>query len=204
MTNKLQVAPESLIESEPKFPNHRPHPDSKSWARHPPEIMASPELSRTWAGLLGSQPQKVTSPQFSHSLNNHPPLQCCLCAQGHCCCCSVTKLCLTFFNPMDCSVPGSSVLHYLPEFALTHVDWVGYAIQPSHPLSIPFSSYLHSFPASGSFPMSWLFASGAQIIGTSASASVLPMNIQGWFPLGLIGLILQSKGLSRVFSSLLH
>ena len=53
----------------------------------------------------------------------------------------------------------------------------------------PFSSCLKSFPASGSFPMSWLFPSGGQSIGTSASASVLPMNIQGWFPLGLTGLI---------------
>ena len=65
---------------------------------------------------------------------------------------------------------------------------------------IPFSSCLQSFPASGSFPMSWLFASGGQSIG--APASVLLMNIQDWFPLGLTGLIsLQSKGLSRVFSS---
>ena len=120
------------------------------------------------------------------------------------CCYSEAKSCLTLCSIMDCSTPGSSVLHYLPEFALTHVDWVGYAIQPSHPLSMPFSSYLHSFPASGAFPMSWLFASSAQITGTSASASVLPMNIQGWLPLGLTGLILQSKGLSRVFSSLLH
>ena len=59
-----------------------------------------------------------------------------------------------------------------------------------------------SFPASGSFPMNWLFASGGQSIRASASASVLPMNMQGWFPLGLPGLIsLLSKGLSRVFSS---
>ena len=65
---------------------------------------------------------------------------------------------------------------------------------------IPFSSGPQSFPASRSFLMSWLFTSGGQ--STGASASVLPMNIQGWFPLGLIGLIsLQSKGLSRVFSS---
>jgi len=63
-----------------------------------------------------------------------------------------------------------------------------------------FSSCLQSFPASGSFPMSWLFTWGNQSIGASASA--LPMNIQGWFPLGLIGLIsLLPKGLSRVFSS---
>ena len=65
-----------------------------------------------------------------------------------------------------------------------------------------FSSCLHSFPASGSFLMSWLFTSGGQSIGTSASASVLLMKVQGSFPLGLTGLIsLQSKGLSRVFSN---
>ena len=64
----------------------------------------------------------------------------------------------------------------------------------------PFSC-LQSFPASGSFPVSQFFTSGDQSIGTSASASVLPMNIQDWFPLGLTGLILQSKGLSRVFSN---
>ena len=72
--------------------------------------------------------------------------------------------------------------------------------QPSHPLSSPFSSCLQSFPASGSFPMSQLFASGGHSIGVSASASVLPMNIQDWSPLGLTGWIsLQSKGLSGVF-----
>ena len=65
---------------------------------------------------------------------------------------------------------------------------------------IPFS-HLQSFPASGSFQMRQLFASDGQSIGVSASASVLPMNIQDWFPLGLTGLILQSKGLSRVFSN---
>ena len=66
---------------------------------------------------------------------------------------------------------------------------------------VPFSSCLQSLPASGSFPMSHLFASGHQSIGASASASVLRMSIQGWFPLGLTGLIsLQSKGLLRVFS----
>ena len=65
---------------------------------------------------------------------------------------------------------------------------------------IPFSSCLQSSPASGSFPMSQFFASGGKIIGASASASVLPMNIQDWFPLGFIGLVfLQSKGLSRVY-----
>ena len=67
---------------------------------------------------------------------------------------------------------------------------------------IPFSFCFQSFPASESFPMSRFFASGGQSIGVSASASVLPMNIQDWFPLRLTGLIfLQSKGLSRVFSN---
>ena len=66
---------------------------------------------------------------------------------------------------------------------------------------VPFSSCLQSFPASGSFPMSQFFTSGGQCIRVSASASVLPMNIQGWFPLGLPGLSsLQSKELSRVLS----
>ena len=67
---------------------------------------------------------------------------------------------------------------------------------------VHFSSRLQSFPASGSFQISQFFTSGGQSIGVSASASVLPMNIQNWFPLGLTGLIsLQSKGLSRVFSN---
>ena len=67
---------------------------------------------------------------------------------------------------------------------------------------VPFSSCLQSFPASGSFHMSQLFASGGQHIGASASTSVLPMKIQDWFPLRLTGLIsLLSKGLSRIFSN---
>ena len=68
---------------------------------------------------------------------------------------------------------------------------------------IPFSSYPQSFPASGSFQMSQFFTSGGQSIGVSASTSVLPMNTQDWSPLGWTGWIsLQSKGLSRVFSSI--
>jgi len=67
---------------------------------------------------------------------------------------------------------------------------------------VPFSSCLQSFPASGSFPISQFFAAGGQSIGVTASASVLPVNIQDWSPLGLTGLIsLLSKGLSRVFSN---
>ena len=69
--------------------------------------------------------------------------------------------------------------------------------------AVPFSSCLQSFPASGSFPMSQFFTSVIQRTGASSSSSVLPMNIQGWFPLGLTDLILLSKGLSRVFSNTL-
>ena len=102
---------------------------------------------------------------------------------------------------MNYSTLGFPVLHYFLEFAQFHVHCVNNAIQPSHPI-VPFSSYLQSFPTSGSFPVSQFFASGGQSIGASASASVLPMNIQGWFPLGLTGWIsLLSKGLSRVFPS---
>ena len=116
-----------------------------------------------------------------------------------CCWCSKTKLCSSPCDPRDCSTPGSSVLHYLPEFAQTHVHWVGDAISS---FAAPFSSCPQSLPASESFPMSQLLVSGGQSIGFSASASFLPMNIQGWFPSGLIGWIsLQSQGLSRVSSS---
>ena len=77
-------------------------------------------------------------------------------------------------------------------------------VMPSNHLILccPFSSCLQSFQASGSFQMSQLFTSGGQSIGVSASASVLPMNIQDWFPLGWTGLIsLLSRGLSRVLSN---
>ena len=78
-------------------------------------------------------------------------------------------------------------------------QWCYLTISPSATL---FSFCLQSFPESGSFPMNWLFTSDGQRIEPSASATVLPMNIQSWFPLGLTDLIsLWSKGLSRVFSS---
>ena len=100
---------------------------------------------------------------------------------------------------MDYSTPGFPILHHLPELAQTHVHWVSDAKQPSHPLSSP------SPPAFNLSQHQGLFqgvASGGQSIGASVSASVLPMNIQDWFPLRLIGLIsLLSKGVSRVFSN---
>ena len=112
---------------------------------------------------------------------------------------SFTQSCPTLCDPMNHSTPGLPVHHQLLEFTQTHVHWVSDAIQPSHPV-IPFSSCPQSFPASGSFQMSQLFASGGQSIGVSASTSILPMNTQDWSPLGWTGWIsLQFKGLSRVF-----
>ena len=102
-------------------------------------------------------------------------------------CCSVDKPCSILCNPMDCDTPGFPVLRYLPEFAQTHIHWVGVALWSFS--ANPFSSCLQSFPASGSFPMSQLFASGGQSIGASASASVLPMKVQDRFPLGWTALI---------------
>ena len=118
------------------------------------------------------------------------------------CSCSVAQSCLTLCDTMDYRTPGFPVLHHLPDFAQTYVHWVGDASQPAHTLSSPsppaFNLSLHQ----GIFQMSQFFVSGGQSIGVSASASVLPMNIQDWFPLGLTDLIsLQSKGLSRVFSN---
>ena len=114
---------------------------------------------------------------------------------------SVTQLWPTLCDSMDCSMQGFPVHYQLPKFIQTHVHRVGDAIQPFHPV-IPFCSHLQSFPASGSFPISQFFISGGQSIGVSGSASVLPMNIQDWFPSGWTGWIsLQSKGLSGVFSN---
>ena len=113
---------------------------------------------------------------------------------------SVTQPCPTLCNPMNHSMPGLPTHHQLPESTQTHVHWVDDAIQPSHPLSFPSPLAFNLFPASGSFPVSQLFASGSQSIRVSASTSVLPMNTQGWSPLGWTGWIsLQSKGLSGVF-----
>ena len=116
-------------------------------------------------------------------------------------CCSVANSCRTLCALMNCSTPGFSVLHYLPEFAQTHVHWISDAIQPSHPLSPPSPPALNLSQHQGllkwissciRWPKYWSY---------SISQSVLSMNIQGWFPLGLTGLIsLLSKRLSKVFS----
>ena len=105
-------------------------------------------------------------------------------------------------NPMDYSMPSFLVHHQLLECAQIHVHQVGDAIQPSHQCC-PLLLLPSIFPSIRVFfPASQFFASGGQSIGVSVSASVLPMNIQDWFPLGLTGWVsLQSKGLSRVFSN---
>ena len=114
---------------------------------------------------------------------------------------SVAQSCPTVCDLVDCSTPGFPVHHQLPEFIQTHVQCVGVAIQPSHLLSSPFHPTLNLSQHQGLF-MSQLFRSGGQTTAASVSASILPTNIQGWFPLGLTGLIsLYSKELTRIFSS---
>ena len=96
----------------------------------------------------------------------------------------LVEACPAVCDPKDCSTPGFPVLHYLPEFA-QHMSIE--LVMPHLVLCGPLLLLLQSFPASGSFPMCQLFTSGGQTI--EASASVLPMNVQGSFPLGLTGLI---------------
>ena len=113
---------------------------------------------------------------------------------NNCCCCSVTKLHPILCNSRNCSTPGFclSLSPGVCSNSCPLSQWYHPTISSS---VTPFSSCLQSFWASGFFPVSRIFASGGQSIG--ASASVLPVNIQGWFPSGLTGLILLSKGLSH-------
>ena len=159
------------------------------------------QRSKSYCLLLGSdrraahrKPAKVTR----HNLLLIVQLEC-----KHaifCCCCSVAQLCLTLPPPglqharLPC--PSPSPRAYSNSCPLSR--WCHPSISSS---VVPFSSCLQSFPAWGSFLVSQLFASWDQSIGASVSASVLLMNIQDWFPLGLTGLIsLQSKELARIFS----
>ena len=117
----------------------------------------------------------------------------------NCCCCLVTSSCPALCDPMDCSTSDFPVLHYLPVCSnpCPLSQWCYLTISSS---AAPFSSCPQSFSASRSFPVSWLFTSGGQSI--RHLPSVLPMNIQGWFPLWLTSFIsLQFKGHSRLFSS---
>ena len=120
------------------------------------------------------------------------------------CCCSVAQLFPTLCDPMDCTLPSFPVLHHLPEFTQTDDHRVRDAIQPSHPLSSPSPPALNLSQHQDLSNESALRIK-CQRIGASASVSVLPMNIQDWFPLGLAGLIsLLFKGLlKRINSSML-
>ena len=114
---------------------------------------------------------------------------------------SVTQLCPTLCDPMNCSTPGLPVHHQLPEFTQTHVHRVG---MPSSHLILcrPLLLLPPMPPSIRVLSMSQLFAWGGQSTGVSALASFLQMNTQGWSPLEWTGWIsLQSKGLSRVFSN---
>ena len=94
------------------------------------------------------------------------------------CCCSVAKSCLTLCDPMDGNTSGFLVLHYLLEFAQNHIHWIGDAIQPSPPLLSPSPPVFNLSQHQGLFGSSHQMA---KVTGVSASASVLPMNTQGWF-----------------------
>ena len=114
---------------------------------------------------------------------------------------SVTQLCPTLCDPMNCSTPGLPVHHQLLESTQTHVHWVGDAIQPSHPLSSPSPPALNLSQHQGLFQ--WVNSSHqVRKYCSFSSISVLPVNTQDWSPLGWTGWIsLQSKGLSRLFSN---
>ena len=99
---------------------------------------------------------------------------------------SVAQSCPTLWDPMNCSTPGLTAHHQLPEFTQTHVHWVGDAIQPPHPLLSPSPPAPNPSQHQESFPMSQLFAWGGQSTGVSALASFLPKKSQGWSPSILI------------------
>ena len=143
-----------------------------------------------WLGILDDQ-RKLRTP---FSCRYFQFLSQCL---AHCCCCLVTKSCLTH-GLQHARLPRPSLFPRAYSNTYPLSQWCHPTIWSS---VTPFSSCLQSFPASEAFPMSWLYA-GGQSIGVSASASVLPVNTQDWFPSGWTGWIsLQSKGLSRVFST---
>ena len=119
-----------------------------------------------------------------------------------CCCCSFDKLCPTFWDLMDCNTPGFPVLHYPLEFAQTHVYPVSDAMQPSHPLLSPSPPALNLSKHWSLFQWISSLHQVAKVLELQLQHWSFHMNIRGWFPLGLTGLIsLQSKALLGVFSS---
>ena len=150
-----------------------------------------------WADMPEIKIQSVFSIIVSARLSAYiwPPFW------GGCYCCSVVKLCPTL-HPCGLTAHQASLSFTVFQSLLKLMSIESVMSSNRLILCRPLLLWLQSFPASGSFPMSQFFASGGQSIGASASASVLPMNIQDWFLLGLTGLITSlSKGFSRVFSS---
>ena len=119
--------------------------------------------------------------------------------QRLCCCSSVSQSCPTLCDLMDCSTPGFPVLHYLPEFAQTHVHWVSDAIQPPHPLSAPSPPSLNFSQHQGLFH--WVGSTHQEAKVLELQHGSLQWIFRVDFLLELTGLILLSKGLSRVFSN---
>ena len=150
--------------------------------------------------LKWSDDYNIHSVRVSSSLPNWNPSVILYKICWFCCCCSVTELCPTLYNPKECSRPGFLVLTL--SLSLLRLMSIESVIPSNHLILCHLPSYHQFFPASESFPVSQLFTSNDQSIEASASASVLRMNIQDWFHLALTCLIsLQSKGLSKVFSN---
>ena len=147
----------------------------------PGESRAGPQMMRFPVAAVvsrGEAPAREMEPGKAGARKKHP--NCLFSLSWISCCCfnqfsSVTQLCQTLCNPMDCPSPTPGACSN--SYPLS--QWCHPTLSSS---VIPFSSCLQSLPASGSFPESQFFASGGQSIGVSASASVLPMNIQDWFP----------------------
>ena len=142
------------------------------------------------------QTRKISKVLWGKKLKGMMNVKCWSCYR-----CSVAKLRLTFRYPMDYRMPGFPVLHYLLEFVQTCVHWVGDATQSSHLLPPPSPLTLNLSQHQGLFQWVGSLYQMAKVLEIQLLASVFPVNIQCWFPLGLTGLIsLLSKGLSKVFS----
>ena len=133
------------------------------------------------SGGLGTLANIIQTPFFGNSLTTRH-------------CCLVAKSCSALCDPMNCSTPDLPVLHYLPLFAQIYVHWVKDAIQQSHPLLPAFPPALNFFSSIRVFSNELTLHFSGQSIAASASPSVLPVNIQGWFPLGLSVLISLVQG----------
>ena len=158
--------------------------------------MNSPQLI-LWLGVVAPTP--TDNFEVQSILRQVPQKQ--VKDQDFSCCCSVAQSCPTFCDPMDCSMPGFPVLHYLLELAQTHVHWVSDAIQPSHHLSFPSPPTFNPSQNQVFSNMSVLRMRCLKYWSFSVNINT-SMNTQDWSPLGWTGWIsLQPKGLSKVFSN---